>query len=180
MDRVWFRQEYCGRSRGKWHIATVKTDQGVQKSQCGLGECRVLFAEYDSQNLSPESHRCKWCLSSVSTEVTKVTDENDSPRHVMHVLKCWPAYFEDTLAGHKMFEVRVNDRDFGEGDYLVLYEYLPIEEKCTGRAHIVRVTGIWGVPGTNYVGMAIAPVEVSALDSLCNAIIGTLGIRCEP
>ena len=40
-----------------------------------------------------------------------------------HILKIWPLYFEAVRAGRKTFEFRVNDRDFEEGDAVVLREY---------------------------------------------------------
>jgi hypothetical protein len=50
-----------------------------------------------------------------------------------HRLKTWPLYFEEVHQGRKTFEVRVNDRDFKEGDLICLQEYLPDNEKYTGR-----------------------------------------------
>ncbi len=40
-----------------------------------------------------------------------------------HELKCINPYFEDIWEGNKRFELRKNDRDFKQGDYLILKEY---------------------------------------------------------
>lgn len=65
-----------------------------------------------------------------------------------HELKIWPSFFEKVLSGEKAFEIRRNDRDFAEGDRIVLQEYDP------SRSHAVRRTGrVWkGTIGylTNY------------------------------
>lgn len=51
----------------------------------------------------------------------------------IHHLKTWPEYFEKVLSGKKRFELRKDDRNFEEGDYLVLREYDPIKNRYTGR-----------------------------------------------
>lgn len=50
-----------------------------------------------------------------------------------HQLKTWPFYFEEVFMGRKSFEVRVNDRNFKVGDYIILKEWNPDTEKYTGR-----------------------------------------------
>lgn len=42
-----------------------------------------------------------------------------------HELKIWPEYFKAVREGRKTFEVRVNDRDFKEGDTVELMEWVP-------------------------------------------------------
>jgi hypothetical protein len=51
----------------------------------------------------------------------------------VHELKTWPNYFEAILDGRKLFELRVNDRDFHVGDELFLCEYIPGKGEYTGR-----------------------------------------------
>jgi hypothetical protein len=46
--------------------------------------------------------------------------------HKVHYLKTLPVYFDAVLSGKKTFEFRRNDRDFQEGDILVLKEYDPL------------------------------------------------------
>lgn len=66
-----------------------------------------------------------------------------------HHLKTWPPYFQMILDGLKTFELRENDRDFQEGDFLVLEEYLPDEKSYTSRVVVhkvgVAVHGQWGL-----------------------------------
>ena len=60
----------------------------------------------------------------------------------VHLLKSWPEFFEPVLQGHKRFELRRNDRDFQEGDHLVLREYEPGDHPDGATA---RYTGCEGV-----------------------------------
>lgn len=48
-----------------------------------------------------------------------------------HNLKILPNYFQDVYSGKKMFEVRLNDRDYQVGDMLYLQEWSP-EDGYTG------------------------------------------------
>lgn len=42
-----------------------------------------------------------------------------------HELKTWPAAFAAVKAGTKRHEIRANDRDYAEGDVVVLREWDP-------------------------------------------------------
>ncbi|MDB4378293.1 DUF3850 domain-containing protein [bacterium] len=50
-----------------------------------------------------------------------------------HELKTWNEYFEETLMGHKTFEIRKNDRNFQKGDVLILKEWDNFRKTFTGR-----------------------------------------------
>lgn len=68
---------------------------------------------------------------------------------MIHELKIWPGFFEAVSSGDKTFEVRNNDRDFRQGDALVLREYAPRQE------------GPWGeeiptIAGGEYTGRIIS------------------------
>lgn len=67
-----------------------------------------------------------------------------------HILKTWPLYFESTICETKNFELRINDRDFKLGDYLVLEEWDPKTKHYTGRILVRRVDyilqGAFGLP----------------------------------
>ena len=56
-----------------------------------------------------------------------------------HELKIWPEYFEAIRVGNKTFEIRENDRDFKEGDVLLLKEYIPVMNEYTERSMKVVV-----------------------------------------
>ena len=49
-----------------------------------------------------------------------------------HEIKIWPKYFVEVLLGFKKVEVRKNDRNYQEGDLLVLQEYCPVKWEYTG------------------------------------------------
>jgi len=71
-----------------------------------------------------------------------------------HILKTWPYFFQATLAGRKLFEVRDSSeaiRDFQVGDTLRLVEWDEGAEEYTGRALECRVAytlhgGRFGLP----------------------------------
>lgn len=49
----------------------------------------------------------------------------------MHELKIQPEYFDAVLKGKKTFEIRKNDRNFKEGDLLLLREFDPVSAQYT-------------------------------------------------
>lgn len=52
---------------------------------------------------------------------------------MIHELKCWPKFFDASWAGHKPFEIRIDDRDYRIGDSVILREYDPESKKYSGR-----------------------------------------------
>jgi len=62
----------------------------------------------------------------------------------IHKLKTWPEYFELMVSGKKTFELRENDRDFDEGDKLILQEYDPNKKEYTGQELHVIITHMLG------------------------------------
>lgn len=80
----------------------------------------------------------------------------------VHELKILPKYFEAVKAGIKTFEIRKNDRDYQNGDYLALREWNG--EEYTGRSLLVIVTYIFELFGITdcaegYVVMSIQRVK---------------------
>ena len=68
-----------------------------------------------------------------------------------HELKTWPDMFEEIVLGRKVHEFRKNDRNFREGDLILLREFEPAGERYTGRELPVRIMSIscgpaWGIP----------------------------------
>lgn len=53
---------------------------------------------------------------------------------MIHDLKIYTSYFQDVQDRKKNFEIRFNDRNFKVGDILLLREYLPDEDKFTGKS----------------------------------------------
>lgn len=61
----------------------------------------------------------------------------------LHELKCEDPHFSDVAAGKKRFEWRKNDRDFQEGDLLLLRKWDPEAKRYPPSTPIlVRVTSI--------------------------------------
>lgn len=57
-----------------------------------------------------------------------------------HDLKIWPEHFEAVVSGRKTFEVRADDREYAEGDTLLLREWNPDLQVHTGRTTERRVS----------------------------------------
>ena len=53
-----------------------------------------------------------------------------------HNLKISPEYFYAVLDGSKKFEIRFEDRDYNEGDFVVLHEF---DDGYTGKAVQKRI-----------------------------------------
>lgn len=78
---------------------------------------------------------------------------------MVHELKIHPEYYKDVLLGLKKVEIRYNDRDFKEGDILVLNEWDPQTEKYTGCQVKRKVNNVYkNHPGvlSNYVVLQIS------------------------
>lgn len=69
-----------------------------------------------------------------------------------HHLKTWPRYFEEIATGNKTFDLREDDREFSEGDLLILEEWDPETELYSGRVIKMKVgfmiKGDWGLSDT--------------------------------
>lgn len=57
-----------------------------------------------------------------------------------HELKTWTEYFDAVLAGKKTFEVRKNDRDFHEGDILLLNKWDNVKNEYAGSQTAFTIT----------------------------------------
>ena len=63
---------------------------------------------------------------------------------VKHKVKSWSMFFNDILTGERTADIRLNDRRYNVGDYLVLHEFDPVEYKYTGRIQEVQITYLQG------------------------------------
>lgn len=76
---------------------------------------------YSEKGVSPDSFQCP-------------------PGSRVHELKTWPAPFSAILTGNKRHEVRKDDRDFQERDYLLLREWYPDTQRYSGRWTVCLIT----------------------------------------
>ena len=51
----------------------------------------------------------------------------------VHELKTWRIFFDDLASGMMTFNIRREDRDFGIGDIALFREWLPTEDRFSGR-----------------------------------------------
>lgn len=59
-----------------------------------------------------------------------------------HHLKSWPQFFNPIRDGVRTHELRRNDRNFAVGDFLVLHEFDPVNQRYTGEKCDVQVTSM--------------------------------------
>ena len=79
-----------------------------------------------------------------------------------HFLKCWPIPFRYLRIGRKGCEIRKNDRDFKEGDTLVIQEWDQLGKYYTGMELIFIITHVQDSFGLKdgYVVLSISPVKI--------------------
>jgi Domain of unknown function (DUF3850) len=65
----------------------------------------------------------------------------DRPKQT-HIVKSWAHLFAAFKAGIKTHDMRIMDRDYQVGDYLVLREYDKQTETYTGRVETAEITYI--------------------------------------
>lgn len=75
----------------------------------------------------------------------------------VHVLKTLPLYFNQTLDGNKPFEIRLNDRYFQVGDYVLLAEWDGVD--YSGRKILGRIEYI--LSSDDFVGLSKGYVAFS-------------------
>lgn len=75
---------------------------------------------------------------------TKQWWENKHEDFKIHHLKIEPQYFQEVFNRNKRFEVRINDRDFQVGDFVILEEHDDIG--YTGNYILIEITYILNDP----------------------------------
>jgi hypothetical protein len=95
---------------------------------------------------------------------------------VTHELKTWPLYFEAIKQNRKTFEVRKDDRGFGEGNWLDLREWEPADDvhgagQYTGRRLSLQVSYVMRGPAF---GVAAGWVVLGLGDYHAPAVQGPL------
>lgn len=91
----------------------------------------------------------------------------------IHSLKIGPMFFNAVANGEKKAELRINDRNFKHGDFLLLREWAG---EYSGSKLVVRVTHILPlgelIACDNWVMMSIAPVGESDIQAISMAAVG--------
>ena len=112
--------------------------------------------EQDSKKSVPKSEEAFYKTDKEFIGDKAPTDLKE--REIVHELKIWEAYFREVKKGNKTFEVRLNDRNFQVGDFLLLKEYDPDLEIYSGSEILCKVTYILDSPiylKSGYIIMAI-------------------------
>lgn len=66
----------------------------------------------------------------------------------MHIFKCDPAPFEQMWCGIKTAELRLNDRDYQQGDSVLVREHFRKDDKYTGRTIQANITYVTDYPNS--------------------------------
>lgn len=93
---------------------------------------------------------------------------------VIHCVKIGPLFFNAVSNGEKKAELRVNDRNYQCGDFLLLREW---SGEYSGNKLVVKVTHILPLEGLitaggNWVMMSIAPLNENDVQALSMAAVG--------
>jgi hypothetical protein len=93
---------------------------------------------------------------------------------VIHGLKIRPLYFNAVSNGVKKAELRINDRNYQCGDFLLLREWAG---EYSGNKLVVKITHILPLEGLvtiggNWVMMSISNLDESDIQALSMAAVG--------
>lgn len=93
---------------------------------------------------------------------------------VLHSLKIAPGHYASVIAGEKKAELRLNDRNFKSGDFILLREW---RDEFTGKVSLAKVThllpvGNFIVAGSNWVMMSISLVDEKDVLPILAEILG--------
>ncbi|WAD31050.1 DUF3850 domain-containing protein [Citrobacter braakii] len=93
---------------------------------------------------------------------------------VIHGLKIGPLYFNAVSNGEKKAELRINDRNYQCGDFLILREWAG---EYSGNKLVVKVTHILPLEGLltvggNWVMMSIAHLDENDIQALAMVVVG--------
>ena len=82
-----------------------------------------------------------------------------------HYIKCWPEYYQAVKSGEKKAELRLNDRNYEQGDTLCIQEYDPTTG-YTNHSQRFDITHVLHGPGfglaDRFVMMSLAPEALAA------------------
>lgn len=58
----------------------------------------------------------------------------------IHTVKSWSMFYCDIIAGTRTSDIRLNDRRYAVGDFMLLREFDPVKQLYTGRSETVLIT----------------------------------------
>ncbi|ENJ8188427.1 DUF3850 domain-containing protein [Yersinia enterocolitica] len=132
--RVQHLEEFNSSFEPKWDsliFAIMGTDAG--KNICKEGHDKTTeLAIQAIHKIESERKEAK--------RIAQAFQEAASPK--THHLKTLPEYFQAVIEGKKKAELRINDRDFAIGDYLLLAEWDGGIDEYTGRKVVVEISDI--------------------------------------
>ncbi|HHL2558214.1 TPA: ASCH/PUA domain-containing protein [Yersinia enterocolitica] len=158
-QRVTHLEEFNSSFEPKWDsliFAIMGTDAG--KNICSKGHDKTtelaIQAIHKTESDRKESLR-------TAEAFQEVASHPQAPK--THKLKIIPEYFQAVIEGDKTAELRMNDRDFTVGDYLLLAEWDEESFEYSGREITVKIIHItqcnFAVP--NYVMLSFSLLEMT-------------------
>lgn len=104
----------------------------------------------------------------------------------VHTLKTWPEYWELIAAGKKTADLRIADRPFLEGDYIVFEKWDPRLQQFMGETYTAQITHVLhagdpsGILPENAVLISFKDIDNLAVDFAIGGRVGTLGVEVIP
>jgi hypothetical protein len=85
---------------------------------------------------------------------------------MIHILKCWPEFYNEVITGQKKFEFRLNDGNYKTCDALLLQEYSSHKKLYSGRSTKVRVTSVLEVEAIPFTGKGCIEIKKCVIMSI--------------
>lgn len=93
-------------------------------------------------------------------------DQGSVTVDVYHVVKLDVHYFDDVYLGKKSFELRENDRNYGEGDFVFFTEWDSVSKFMTGRRFKARIGYVLHPGHLNRVPEGFVIFSVEAIEGI--------------
>ncbi len=139
--RIKFLEEFNSSFESQWDdliFAVMGTEAG--KRICAEGADETTIRAVSAIRKTEFDRKEALCVAQAFQETAQSPIPAPAPK--THRLKILSEYFQSVVEGRKKAELRVNDRDFSVGDYLLLNEWDNGADEYTGRQVAVAITDI--------------------------------------